>query len=978
MATSGKAFGISIAIYSAICIAIFILFSWWRQRNLTRKFYAPKRFVKYPGHQKPPRLRSKWGAWAVQVFKMSEAEVIRCGGMDAAMYVKILEMGMKLFFFVSIIVLVIILPINITGTEVDKLMELGSTPEATSEFTYWLNSPSPSPSPEQSSSGQQTTDTTTTAAPEFYNTDIPPAPPGLVWWEYLPGVPDLPDPEVLLGANYSRYGWRYDSDFTSVSYSFTNLDKTTMANISDRSPRLWAHAVVVWMVTFFTFYVLWSYSKEALRLRTFYLLNQPPGAESHTVLVTDIPGVLFGTIPQRLDGTLLKFVPKGMKETAFKHVHDIKEAVGSQVAKHADVPIGKRVASKADLAAASKMSNFATEINPETGRWEMPDPWRQAADQLRDGKTVSEIVENEFRAVHRDDFRVAHMVYNTSELDPLVAEYEKRARVLEDLLDDYISKKRRSAKLKIKKMTVVGPTMGAWGREKYGLKPVKVEALQFLHDRLEQLKVEIEEQQVKARGKLFPSAFVTFNARLAQVGAVRSLMNEDLSTWRCQAAPRPSEIVWGNLGWRIWERAGRHLLMLAAFIALAFFFMIPVAAVQGLLTTNSLVGALQRIAILNAVLTSILPGLALKIFIALVPAIIMAMNRFAGMVSLSQMDLALTSRFFVFQVITVFFGSFIAGSFFNQFKQFIDDPGSIVTVLGTSAPQTAIFFMTYLLVQALLTQPLGIVRVVSLVIFWVKSKLAATARAKRRLWEDQEFRYGTVLPNDTIAILLGLTFSTICPLILPIAFLYFVAAYLVHKYSLVYVYKQPYQTGGKFWQSAFDQCIVGLVIFQLVMIGLLGIKKVIGPPIFIVPLPFLTLSLYFAAHARFWRPFEGLSLLSAGLLDKREKDAWENGTLQPPADKEIEERYLSPSFKFDTSNHEHLVGDALRMKAVLDGGSDDKLLGLEDTTDDEDDGSVTPASETPVDIESGSGASAPSQAPPRNVDLQEPKEVIAQ
>lgn len=84
-----------------------------------------------------------------------------------------------------------------------------------------------------------------------------------------------------------------------------------MANISDRSPRLWAHAVVVWMVTFFTFYVLWSYSKEALRLRTFYLLNQPPGAESHTVLVTDIPGVLFGTIPQRLDGTLLKFVPKG-------------------------------------------------------------------------------------------------------------------------------------------------------------------------------------------------------------------------------------------------------------------------------------------------------------------------------------------------------------------------------------------------------------------------------------------------------------------------------------------------------------------------------------------------------------------------------------------------------------------------------------------------------------------------------------------
>ena len=104
------------------------------------------------------------------------------------------------------------------------------------------------------------------------------------------------------------------------------------------------------------------YSTEALRLRIFHLLNAPRGAESHTVLVQvrgaegcvwgggdggsraggeamggearvraspvralaptlrapsprpcrgqDIPGVAAGTIPNRLDGTLLKFVPK--------------------------------------------------------------------------------------------------------------------------------------------------------------------------------------------------------------------------------------------------------------------------------------------------------------------------------------------------------------------------------------------------------------------------------------------------------------------------------------------------------------------------------------------------------------------------------------------------------------------------------------------------------------------------------------------
>ena len=52
------------------------------------------------------------------------------------------------------------------------------------------------------------------------------------------------------------------------------------------------------------------YNKDALRLRIFGILHQPAGAESHTVLVQDVPGVAFGTIPQRADGTLLKLIPK--------------------------------------------------------------------------------------------------------------------------------------------------------------------------------------------------------------------------------------------------------------------------------------------------------------------------------------------------------------------------------------------------------------------------------------------------------------------------------------------------------------------------------------------------------------------------------------------------------------------------------------------------------------------------------------------
>ena len=62
------------------------------------------------------------------------------------------------------------------------------------------------------------------------------------------------------------------------------------------------------------------------------------------------------------------------------------------------------------------------------------------------------------------------------------------------------------------------------------------------------------------------------------------------------------------------------------------------------------------------------------------------------------------------QVLTVFFASFIAGSFLNQIQQFAAAPATILSVLGTAAPQTATFFMSYLLLLGFTTKPLLFLR----------------------------------------------------------------------------------------------------------------------------------------------------------------------------------------------------------------------------------------------------------------------------
>ena len=94
------------------------------------------------------------------------------------------------------------------------------------------------------------------------------------------------------------------------------------------------------------------------------------------------------------------------------------------------------------------------------------------------------------------------------------------------------------------------------------------------------------------------------------------------------------------------------------------------------------------------------------------------------------------------QIIVVFFGSFITGSFFFQFHQWIRDPRSAVKVLGTAVPQTASFFLTYMALKAFFAVPFAGLSVTGLLLFWVKGKIAATERARARLWQDQFALYG--------------------------------------------------------------------------------------------------------------------------------------------------------------------------------------------------------------------------------------------
>lgn len=74
---------------------------------------------------------------------------------------------------------------------------------------------------------------------------------------------------------------------------------------------------------------------------------------------------------------------------------------------------------------------------------------------------------------------------------------------------------------------------------------------------------------------------------------------------------------------------------------------------------------------LKSIVQGFLPGIALKIFLILLPTILMTMSKIEGHTSLSGLDRRTASKYYLFLFVNVFLGSVITGTAFQQLNNFI-------------------------------------------------------------------------------------------------------------------------------------------------------------------------------------------------------------------------------------------------------------------------------------------------------------------
>ncbi|VFQ88624.1 unnamed protein product [Cuscuta campestris] len=620
---------------------------------------------------------------------------------------------------------------------------------------------------------------------------------------------------VLVPVNWTNHTLR-DSNLT-----YNGIDKLSISNIPERSPRFWTHIVMAYAFTFWTCYVLRAEYAKVAELRLHFLASEKRRPDQFTVLVRNVPS----------------------------------------------------------------------------------DP----------DESYSQSVEH-FFLVNHQDYLTNQVVCNANKLAKLVEERKSK----KNWLDYYQLKYSRSSRSQ--RPTMKTGFLGCWGS--------KVDAIDHQTAEIDRLSKEIakERERVKNDPKaLMPAAFVSFKSRWSAAVCAQTQQTRNPTLWLTEWAPEPRDVYWQNLAIPYVSLTIRKLIIGVAFFFLTFFFMIPVASVQGLANIESIrkrapfLKVIIDIPFVKSFIQGFLPGLALKIFLILLPTILMLMSKFEGFLSLSSLERRAASRYYIFNFVNVFFASIIAGAAFEQLNTFIHQSANkIPETIGAAIPMKATFFITYIMVDGWAGTAGEILRLKPLIIFHLKNFfLVKTEKDREEAMDPGSIGFNTGEPQIQLYFLLGLVYAVVTPLLLPFILVFFSLAYVVYRHQIINVYNQEYESGAAFWPDVHGRIIFALVFSQISTLGLLSTKHAATSAPFLIALPVLTISFHLFCKGRYEPAFTKYPLQEA-----KRKDTLERAT-EPALNLKayLQDAYVHPIFKEGDDEDDEDDGGGSHEKSEQDGGA---------------------------------------------------------
>ncbi|KAK6120123.1 hypothetical protein DH2020_046159 [Rehmannia glutinosa] len=482
-------------------------------------------------------------------------------------------------------------------------------------------------------------------------------------------------------------------------------------------------------------------------------------------------------------------------------------------------------------------------------------------------ESVSEHVEHFFCVNHPDHYLTHQVVYNANRLARLVEKMNRLRNWLtyyETQLEKNPIKRPRTKvfPLHVNVFYDVG-FWGLFGNSVDAIDYYKAEIQRIIHEE------DAEREKVMRDPKaIVPAAFVSFKSRWGAAVCAQTQQSLNPTIWLTEWAPEPRDVYWDNLSIPYVQLAVKRLIIVVAMFFLTFFFMIPIAFVQSLASIDGMAKVLVflrplfRKKRIKSVVQGYLPGIALKIFTTCLPTILMTMSKIEGHTSRSALDRRTA--------------------------------GKIPKTVGVAIPMKATFFITYIMVDGWSGVAAEVIRLVPLIKFHLKNTLFVKTEWDREKAMDPGFLdFATTEPQIQLYFLLGLVYSVVTPLILPFIIVFFAFSYVIYRHQIINVYDQKYESGASFWPDVHRRVIIGLIISQVLLMGLLSTKNAAKSTPLLLLLTVLTIWFH-----RFCKGCFESAFVKFPLVEAMRKDTIERA-LEPKLNLRayLQDAYVHPALK---------------------------------------------------------------------------------
>jgi calcium permeable stress-gated cation channel len=356
---------------------------------------------------------------------------------------------------------------------------------------------------------------------------------------------------------------------------------------------------------------------------------------------------------------------------------------------------------------------------------------------------------------------------------------------------------------------------------------------------------EVEEavfgEAADARGRLdetapiTAAAFVTFRTRHAAAAAAGVPMMLGVKAMR---APEPRAVLWDRLHVTKKTAAIRKTVVTTLVLVMALFWFVPISAIALLSNLEELgkqnglewiANFRQDVPWLAKLVEGFLPPILLLVLNVLVPVFIRLILTRARYPSRALLDCAVLRHHYLFLVLTTFIVSATAGSLLSAIDTIVNNPSvsELVDILSKTIPSQASFFIALSLLQLLLAAATSCLCLGKLLLRPILMAGCGRSERLRRKKSDALSAYPFFKLYAVIGLhgLIATVYSTVAPLCALFVGLSLFLLYCTTKHMAMYSQRSMFEGNGVIFKTAWEHSFVALVLHQVILIGLFGLKK---------------------------------------------------------------------------------------------------------------------------------------------------------